>query len=102
RPDHYSIHTLTLHDALPIYDSCERSQGARLSRLGGFEEPWISRFEVGWAPEGWDGLLNALTKLLPAQVMEQAGLIVRRGDGTGQDRKSTRLNSSHVAISYAV
>jgi len=58
----------------------------------GFEEPWISRFEVGWAPEGWDGLLNALTKLLPAQVMEQAGLIVRRGDGTGHyDRFRNRI-----------
>src|SRR5690625_6911608 len=28
--------------------------------------------------------------------------LLRPGDGAGQDRKSTRLNSSHVAISYAV
>src|SRR5690606_42089875 len=27
---------------------------------------------------------------------------VRRDDGGGRDRKSTRLNSSHVKISYAV
>src|SRR5690606_41400878 len=27
---------------------------------------------------------------------------VRRGQGQGEDRKSTRLNSSHVKISYAV
>src|SRR2546426_8550309 len=26
----------------------------------------------------------------------------RDGDGVGQDRKSTRLNSSHLVISYAV
>src|SRR2546427_1200047 len=26
----------------------------------------------------------------------------RRGDGVGEDRKSTRLNSSHSQISYAV
>src|SRR3712207_8919759 len=26
----------------------------------------------------------------------------RRGDGRGEDRKSTRLNSSHANISYAV
>src|SRR5437762_638891 len=58
----------------------------------GFEEPWISRFEVGWAPEGWDGLLNALNKLLSAQELEQAGLIVRRGDGTGHyDRFRNRV-----------
>ena len=36
--------------------------------------------------------MNALTKLLPAQVMEQAGLIVRRGDGTGHyDRFRNRI-----------
>src|SRR5437868_7519537 len=28
--------------------------------------------------------------------------IVKRGDVIGEDRKSTRLNSSHVSISYAV
>src|SRR6185503_16006889 len=49
----------------------------------GFEEPWLTRFEVGWAPEGWDGLLSTLAKLLPPDVLEQAGLIVRRGDGSG-------------------
>jgi len=58
----------------------------------GFEEPWLTRFEVGWAPEGWDGLLTALAKLLPADVMEQAGLIVRRGDGSGHyDRFRNRV-----------
>src|SRR6267154_6064770 len=58
----------------------------------GFEEPWLTRFEVGWAPEGWDGLLTALAKLLPADVMEQAGLIVRRGDGSGHyDRFRNRI-----------
>jgi DNA primase len=58
----------------------------------GFEEPWLAHFEVGWAPEGWDGLLNALGKLLPAEVMERAGLIVRRGDGSGHyDRFRNRV-----------
>jgi len=58
----------------------------------GFEEPCLSTFEVGWAPEGWDGLLSALGKLLPADVMERAGLIVRRGDGSGHyDRFRNRL-----------
>ncbi len=58
----------------------------------GFEEPWLSKFELGWAPEGWDGLSKALTKLLPAAVLEQAGLTVRRGDGSGQyDRFRNRL-----------
>jgi DNA primase catalytic core len=66
---------------------------ARAYLLGrGFEEAWLSTFEVGWAPEGWDGLLGALGKLLPADVMERAGLIVRRGDGSGHyDRFRNRL-----------
>src|SRR5690242_5893922 len=58
----------------------------------GFEEPWLTRFEIGWAPEGWDGLSKALGKLLPAAVLEQAGLVVRRGDGSGHyDRFRNRV-----------
>jgi len=58
----------------------------------GFEEPWLTRFELGWAPEGWDGLSKALSKLLPAAVLEQAGLVVRRGDGSGHyDRFRNRV-----------
>src|SRR5690625_6966636 len=37
---------------------------------------------------------------LPWQLVHGAGLVSRSGICT--DRKSTRLNSSHVAISYAV
>src|SRR5690349_23421230 len=54
------IYTLSLHDALPIFDQ----SGPRR----------------------------------PRDVHEHA----RRGDDERRDRKSTRLNSSHVEISYAV
>jgi DNA primase len=58
----------------------------------GFEEPWLTRFEIGWAPEGWDGLSKSLGKLLPAAVLEEAGLVVRRGDGSGHyDRFRNRV-----------
>src|SRR5207253_11135263 len=70
--------TLSLHDALPIFPR----QGGQRRRDPARQRP------------------------VPAAVRDR---IVRprraRGDGmrrTGQDRKSTRLNSSHVAISYAV
>src|SRR5438874_3976500 len=33
---------------------------------------------------------------------DQRALARRQGAGAGKDRKSTRLNSSHVEISYAV
>src|SRR5437660_7427986 len=38
----------------------------------------------------------------PPDTVEGRGTIAVRLDGEGRDRKSTRLNSSHVAISYAV
>src|SRR2546430_11218030 len=76
------IYTLSLHDALPI--CARRAQGQRRSR-GGTPQP--------------DG--------------QRPGRRVRRGGGRGagsdrqhqvapRDRKSTRLNSSHSQISYAV
>src|SRR3712207_8712564 len=76
------IYTLSLHDALPIFragagddtpaDLCPRSAVER--------SPW------GGACSG------CLADLRPDGA---------RGDGRG-DRKSTRLNSSHANISYAV
>src|SRR5690625_7019241 len=43
---------------------------------------------------------------IQVRVMQRLGaqhvLVVHGRDGLDEDRKSTRLNSSHVAISYAV
>src|SRR5439155_20032406 len=58
------IYTLSLHDALPIWEG----RGAAAFRVRGSG----GRHEAGAGP------------------------------GPASDRKSTRLNSSHVAISYAV
>src|SRR3989449_7003804 len=68
------IYTLSLHDALPI---C-----------------------------GWDGpaALRAV-RLRCYRFVQRAGVVARRPDGRlppRRDRKSTRLNSSHGYISYAV
>src|SRR5699024_12694475 len=38
----------------------------------------------------------------PAELVERAGIGEHHVPGGQQDRKSTRLNSSHVSISYAV
>src|SRR3712207_8845736 len=69
------IYTLSLHDALPI--SCAR-------------EPEEHRRVAGGAAEL--GVLEAGAR------RGQAGAL----EGAGADRKSTRLNSSHANISYAV
>src|SRR5207253_7118909 len=41
-------------------------------------------------------------KLSRTSLVSDASAAIQRAAGTGGDRKSTRLNSSHVAISYAV
>src|SRR5690625_6506719 len=48
---------------------------------------------------GGPGVLGVQLDLLLDRALDP---VVERGGGRGQDRKSTRLNSSHVAISYAV
>src|SRR5690606_41932521 len=69
---------LSLHDALPIWARHLRAPGVRTGR----------GLPVHWS-EDWAILGGERTKLQVAQ-------------SSLQDRKSTRLNSSHVKISYAV
>ena len=57
----------------------------------GFEPALLERFRVGWAPAGWESLTTAVGKLLPGAVLEEAGLTLRRGDGTHYDRFRNRI-----------
>src|SRR5207249_10399493 len=96
---HTAIYTLSLHDALPI---CARE-------LRPSEEPIVreraddvrhderchdQQIHEGLAPEA------------VADIAKGSGHDEQHREGHGaqrdQDRKSTRLNSSHVSISYAV
>src|SRR5207253_10776024 len=87
------IYTLSLHDALPI--SARASIPHVIARRG--VVLFIS--SIGADMTGPGGApyyvakagVNALMKVLAKEVASD-----------GVDRKSTRLNSSHVAISYAV
>src|SRR2546429_6156337 len=85
------IYTLSLHDALPILVDTS-GRGKFLARRMGLtrESPIRHGAHFFWV----DGLLNVekLTSLSPQQIR------TRRD----RDRKSTRLNSSHGYISYAV
>src|SRR5688500_19928298 len=87
------INTLSLHDALPIYvtnaevpdghdagplgDDCGLPDGERGSRLDGMVDPVDVRLD------------EKQLRVVPDRL-------------SGRDRKSTRLNSSHLVISYAV
>src|SRR2546426_3627577 len=80
------IYTLSLHDALPI------------SGIGLLVVPAA----LGWSGRGADAHVDG-----DGVRVRRSGGAARvprghRGDATGEDRKSTRLNSSHLVISYAV
>src|SRR3712207_8455501 len=76
------IYTLSLHDALPI-SAADGHRGASRRAARGEAEPSLS---------GQRGLLLARQpRILPLRLWH-----------VGKDRKSTRLNSSHANISYAV
>src|SRR3712207_8506637 len=76
------IYTLSLHDALPIWRRC--GTGCRRSAGRG---PCAPASAPSWEP-----------RCSPAAGSACAG----PGDPATRDRKSTRLNSSHANISYAV
>src|SRR5690606_41701150 len=69
------IYTLSLHDALPILFKFRSTCESRAYRLGYLDENVSNQPRSGRRPRDY---------------------------GNVEDRKSTRLNSSHVKISYAV
>src|SRR5690606_41890653 len=85
------IYSLSLHDALPILEGggrlgAVRPQGRRDHRRG---ERGAHRADHGHRDRG----RAARAAAVPGPDLEDGGV---------KDRKSTRLNSSHVKISYAV
>src|SRR5207249_9495744 len=78
------IYTLSLHDALPISPRPGRPRSAARSRRG--PAPAARGADAASAPAAGAGPLTS--------AFASARLV--------GDRKSTRLNSSHVSISYAV
>src|SRR5256885_17046259 len=71
------IYTLSLHDALPIYQAC--------ADMAQFVEAGVTTFDCADIYTGVEALIGSFLRAYPSL-----------------DRKSTRLNSSHLVISYAV
>src|SRR5699024_12107163 len=88
-----STHTLSLHDALPIYRAYKRTF-FYFSSLSSSASSSSSIFSIVNPVNPYNsvniGVKNAKNKN------------GRKVNGATPDRKSTRLNSSHVSISYAV
>jgi DNA primase len=51
----------------------------------------VERFGLGYAPDGWQGLTNALTPRVALADLEAAGLVGRRDDSRPYDRFRHRL-----------
>src|SRR5436305_10987510 len=83
------VHAVSLHDALPIFTASgdqtariwDAATGAEIAVLRGHKDQVSA---AAFSPDG-------------------SRIVTASGDQTARiDRKSTRLNSSHVRISYAV
>src|SRR5690606_42079807 len=97
-PASHRLYTLSLHDALPIHLTLVLGyetgvEGQRLCRLGGAGGAGVAVGRV---------VAERLVEERPVEGILDVGgqlpVLLR----VGVDRKSTRLNSSHVKISYAV
>src|SRR5206468_6894822 len=86
------IYTLSLHDALPIFDH---------SVLVGTSNGTVIRVNASDGSVQWETQLLA-QPLFSGITSSPKVAFDRVFIGTFKDRKSTRLNSSHDQISYAV
>jgi len=69
-----------------------RSVGLAYYRERGFNDRTVQKFELGYAPEGWENFSkHAVAKGYSKELLEKAGLVVRRDDGSSYDRFRGRV-----------
>src|SRR5690606_41267717 len=90
------FYTLSLHDALPIYIGCNARPAASFRNLGAAGR--VERLTFPQMQEIPMALSETHVLMIATDGFEESELMKPRQ----ADRKSTRLNSSHVKISYAV
>src|SRR5256885_12787182 len=91
------IHPLPPHAPLPIGSCARQCPPARAPRRLSAASSCRPVERVG-SSQRWPCLANRLLSSLPSLPRNRAPAI----SAAGADRKSTRLNSSHLVISYAV
>src|SRR5205807_9656161 len=101
-PPHTEIYTLSLHDALPI---CYVHEVAQFFATGWLANYWridpMTDADFEWFEYKYPGWYDKYG----AWWENYSRLSVANGHNpiaASRDRKSTRLNSSHLVISYAV
>src|SRR5690606_39531270 len=88
---------VSLHDALPISKALHRvACGKRQQQSGGQQEAMDRLSYVS------HGIASPSSMTCRQRISEKGGATQGPGGLSGKDRKSTRLNSSHVKSSYAV
>src|SRR5690606_41942823 len=97
-PARISVCPISLHDALPIYVEVRHGNAIRVEEALE-DESVFERVEVG----DLHRVRDHRTRTRSTARTDSDAVVLRPVDEVGdQDRKSTRLNSSHVKISYAV
>src|SRR5690606_40470711 len=96
------ISPLSLHDALPIFhdDACQPADDAADDQPDDDSHaclPVSGGTPVRSAGHAGSGIVTAMSA-----AARRTGRHLAAGERRPEDRKSTRLNSSHVKISYAV
>src|SRR5699024_12556764 len=91
-PPPTSIYTLSLHDALPIFLQGGHRKLCRDRTVRRPGQRYV--FIYGFLADDDAGSVHGTVPRKPLQTLRHVDQVL--------DRKSTRLNSSHVSISYAV
>src|SRR5690606_41840114 len=90
----------SLHDALPIYSRVQRTGEGRLLVRTDVIEGAAQTPPIGAAPPSERETIETALAERFGPLLDSDGNVTNRF--IELDRKSTRLNSSHVKISYAV
>src|SRR5690606_40179841 len=94
------IYTLSLHDALPILLWLAGRRPVGLTFDVNRDQQTLGLLYCWWRYRQEEKKPLELTAQAPFHIL--AGKSAMAADTARPDRKSTRLNSSHVKISYAV
>ena len=78
------------HFRIQLREHSERGRAVEYLKSRGLTGELAARFELGFAPPGWEGLATALGET-GGETLERAGLVIRRDGGTHYDRFRDRV-----------